>query len=89
MTRIEAVRVAIEEMKKQRIKCSKDKIGIMPLEGQEERYYQLDDALRELEEICQALQEEGVKRSIAAWQEKIIEDPESIRTAMEDLRPAG
>jgi len=89
MTRMEAIRLAIEELEKQRRICSKNRQGLIPLDGMEEQFTRLDSAIHELKEICQALQAECVKRSIAVWQEKIMEEPEAIQTAMRDLMPAG
>ena len=89
MTRMEAIRLAIEELEKQRRICSKHRQGMMPLDGMEEQFMRLDSAIHELKEVCQALQAECVKRSIAVWQEKIMEEPDAIQTAMRELMPAG
>ena len=88
MTRIEAVRFAIQELEKKRRVLSKNRQGLIPLEGLEEQYDRINDAILCMKEICQALQAEIVKRSIAAWQEKIMVEPDAIQLAMKDLGPA-
>lgn len=85
MTRIEAVREAIREMEKKRRAVSVNHAGMKAEEGMEEEYERANEAVLALKEICQALQVEGVKKSIAQWQRDLIEDPESVRLAMSDL----
>lgn len=89
MTRIEAVRIAIEELERQRRIFSKDRIGLQPQPGGEEIFYKMDAAIREMKELCQALQTEGVRKSIAAWQQDIMKHPDAVQLAMKDLEPAG
>ena len=74
MTRIEAVRFAITELEKKRRLCSKDQVGLQPLKGMEEDHAKICDAILSLKEICQALQAEGVKKSIAEWQMDVIKN---------------
>jgi len=85
MTRLEAMRIAIAEMEKQRRLCSDDLHGLIPLEGFEADYYHWDSVIKELKEVCQALQAEDVKRSIAAWQMDIMSGKEPDTN---DLLPA-
>lgn len=68
MTRIEAVRFAITELEKKRRLCSKDQVGLQPLKGMEEEHAKYCDAILSLKEVCQAMQAEGVRKSIAEWQ---------------------
>ena len=85
MTRVEAVRNAIVEMEKLRRKVSKNRMGLEAAEGMDAEFDKVNETVLTLKEICQVLQVEGVKKSIAQWQTDLIEDPESIRMAMSDL----
>lgn len=76
MTRIEAVRFAIQELEKKRRVVTKGRMGLIPLDGMEEQFNRINDAILSLKEICQAIQAEGVKRSIAVWQDEIKEEPQ-------------
>ena len=86
MTKLEAVRSAIADMERKRRVYSKDRQGLIPVKGMEEEYQRVDETIRALKDVCQALQAEGVKASIAAWQQDLIEKPEeTIRNAMGEL----
>ena len=85
MTRIEAVREAIRVMEKKRREASADRTSMKAAEGMEEEYERANETVLALKEICQALQAESVKKSIAKWQMDLIEDPESVKLAMSDL----
>jgi len=85
VTRIDAVRYAITELEKKRRVLSSDQVGLRPLKGAEEDHRKVCEAILSLKEICQALQAECVKRSIAVWQEEIMEEPDAIQTQMKDL----
>lgn len=85
MTRLMALRIAISELEKKRRAASAKGDGLYAAEEMEEEFNRADEAVLALKEICQALQSESVKKSIAAWQKELIEDPESIRLAMADL----
>ena len=89
MTRIEAMRIAIEALEKDRRVCSKNRMGLIPLEGAEEQYERINDAILSLKEICQALQSELVRRSIAVWREEEKAEPEGVQMIMKDIKPAG
>lgn len=82
MTRIEAVRFAIQEIEKERRSVTKNQAGLIPLEGMEEQFERLNDAILSLKEIAQALQSEIVKRSIAVWHEEIHEEPATQQMRM-------
>jgi hypothetical protein len=86
---MEAVRITIEEMEKKRRVCSVRREGLIPLEGAEEEFCKWDSVIHELKGLCQALQAEGVRRSIAAWQEEIMMEPDAVQIAMKDLQPMG
>ena len=79
MTRIEAVRFAIELMEKERRIFSENCMGLKAAKGAEAEFGKLDDAIQEMKKICQVLQVESVKRSIAAWQHDLMEEPEQLR----------
>ena len=85
MTRLMALRIAIGEMEKKRRAASRDGRGLFPAEDMEDEFRRADETVLALKEICQAMQCEGVKKSIAAWQKDLMEDPESIRLSMSDL----
>lgn len=68
MTRIEALRFAIQELEKKRRVVSKNRMGMIPLDGLEEQFDRINDAILSLKEVCQAMQAEGVRKSIAEWQ---------------------
>ena len=85
MTRLQALRTAITEMEKKRRGYSARGDGMTPMPGMEDEFRKADETVLALKEICQVMQVEGVKKSIAAWQKDLMEDPESIRLAMSDL----
>ena len=85
MTRLMALRIAISEMEKKRRAASRDGRGMFPAEDMEDEFRRADETVLALKEICQALQAESVKKSIAKWQMDLIEDPESVKLAMSDL----
>ena len=89
MTKIEAVRFAIAELEKKRRLYSSDQVGLRPLKGMEEQHEKVCGALARLKELCQALQEEGVRRSIAAWQQDIMTDADAVKRQMEDMIRQG
>ena len=81
MTRLQALRTAITEMEKKRRGYSARGDGMTPMPGMEDEFRKADETVLAL----QVMQVEGVKKSIAAWQKDLMEDPESIRLAMSDL----
>lgn len=89
MTRIEAMREAIRVMEKERriysIRCE----GLKPAPGGEEQFHKYDDIIKRLKEVCQVLQVESVKRSIAAWQHDLMEEPDLVKMAMKELEPGA
>lgn len=81
MNRIEAIRMAIKEMEKKRRLYSADQVGLRPLKGAEKDHAEVCECIAELKEICRAMQDEGVKRSIAAWQTDVMENgPSAMET---------
>ena len=74
MTRIEAVRIAIRELEKKRRLYSRDQVGLTPLKGAEKEHAEICECIAGMKEICQAMQDEGVKKSIAAWQMDVMEN---------------
>ena len=87
MTRIEAMRFAIQELEKKRRVLTKNRQGLIPLEGLEEQFERINDAILSLKEICQALQAEIVQRSIAVWREEELAEPEGVQMEMPGLPP--
>lgn len=86
MTKLEAIREAIAEQEKRRRVFSKDGNGLIPQDGWEEDFQRADEIIKGLDEICQALQAECVRKSIAEWQKDLIENPEAaMMSAMNDL----
>ena len=85
MTRIEALRFAIQELEKKRRVVSKNRMGMIPLDGLEEQFDRINDAILSLKEVCQAMQAEGVRKSIAEWQMDVKENgPSALEVG--DLR---
>ena len=85
MTRIEALRFAIQELEKKRRVVSKNRMGMIPLDGLEEQFDRINDAILSLKEVCQAMQAEGVRKSIAEWQLDAMENgPSALEVG--DLR---
>ena len=89
MTRIEAVRFAIEILEKERRIFSENCMGLKAAKGGEEEFGKLDDAIQEMKKVCQVLQVESVKRSIAAWQHDLMEEPDLVKMAMKELEPGA
>ena len=85
MTRIEALRFARQELEKKRRVVSKNRMGMIPLDGLEEQFDRINDAILSLKEVCQAMQAEGVRKSIAEWQMDVKENgPSALEVG--DLR---
>ena len=85
MTRVQAMQMAIREMEKKRRNCSRNRNGLIPLDGMEEEFAKANEAILTLREIYQGMLQEGKQKSLAAWQENIIENPEAVRLAMSDF----
>ena len=73
MTRIEAVRFAIRRLEKEQAAVSVDHKRMNPIKGSEELFWELEEALVQLKATCQAMQAEGVRKSLAEWDESIAE----------------
>ena len=73
MTRIEAIRFAIRRLEKEQAMVSVDHKRMKPIEGSEDLYWQLEEALIQLKATAQAMQAEGVRKSLAEWDESIAE----------------
>ena len=79
MTRSEALRFTIRIMEQEQRKVSEGWRRLTPMEGKEEKFHELEDAIHELKEIGQALQADGVRKSLAEWQERVMENgPEAL-----------
>ena len=49
-----------------------------PLPGSEDQFERLEQCIIQLKAICQAMQSEGVRKSLAEWDDKILthQEPE-------------
>jgi len=68
--------------------CSRKYNRLEPMKGMEERFEEQAEKCRILQEMIQAMESEPVRRAIAAWQEKIMVEPDAIQIAMKELEPA-
>lgn len=85
MTRITAMQMAINEMERRRRTCSKNRNGLLPLDGMEEEFENVNEAILTLREMYLSLLQEAKAQRLAAWQEEIIENPEAVKLAMSDF----
>ena len=85
MEKIEAMRFAIKEMENKQAAVSIGRKRMDPTPGCEELFWKLDEAIIQLKAICQAIQAESVRKSIAEWQMEIMEKPDAVETAMMEL----
>ena len=76
MERIEALRYAIRVLEKRQAMMSEDGRRMKPLEQREKEFFELEDAIIQLKALCQALQSELVRKSIAEWDMAIAESVE-------------
>ena len=89
MTRIEALREAIRDEENRRRLYSADQVGLRPLKGAEKEHERACEIISGLKEICQAMQSEIVRRSIAVWQEDLMTDADAVKRQMEDMIRQG
>lgn len=76
MEKIEALRYAIRVLEKRQAMMSEDGRRMKPLEQREKEFFELEDAIIQLKALCQALQSELVRKSIAEWDMAIAESVE-------------
>jgi len=76
MEKIEAMRFAIKELENKQAAVSIGRKRMEPTPGCEAIFWKLEDALIQLKAICQALQSELVRKSIAEWDQTIEESVE-------------
>ena len=76
MEKIEALRYAIRMMERKQMLISVDGRRMTPLEKREEEFYELEDAIIQLKALCQAIQSDMVRKSIAEWDMIVAESVE-------------
>jgi len=76
MQKIEALRYAIRVLEKKQAMMSVDGKRMKPLEGREQDFFEMEDAIIQLKALCQAMQSELVRKSIAEWDMAIAESVE-------------
>lgn len=77
MNRLRAARIAIRRLEAERDKA-RDPAWYMPDDVRERELAEIEEALAGLREIAQALQTEPVRRSMAAWQQDIMDGKEPV-----------
>ena len=78
MTKLSAVRMAIEALEREKKLCSHSML--VPIKGMEKQYDEIEDALRQLRDMAQGLQTEPVRQALANWQKELMEHPEPKMT---------
>jgi len=78
MTSIDALRFAIQELEIKQRRISVGGKRFTPLPGSEDQFERLEQCIIQLKAICQAMQSEGVRKSLAEWDDKILthQEPE-------------
>lgn len=74
MTKLSAVRLAIEKFEQERRMVSHN--GLSALKGNEKRFDELNEALDCLREVAQGLQAEPVRQALADWQRDLMDGKE-------------
>ena len=78
MTSIEALRYAIQELEIKQRRISVGGKRFTPLPGSEDQFERLEQCIVQLKAVCQAMQSEGVRKSIAEWDERILHNREEV-----------
>jgi len=76
MEKIAALRYAIRVLEKKQAMMSVDGKRLQPLDQYGKEFYELEDAIIQLKALCQAMQSELVRKSIAEWDMAIAESVE-------------